>query len=572
MKFPFVALIKIVIVAIVIVMVASIVTNMAAPMTTESVRRVAAAVPKFSPVETPCGYFCLSEINDEEFAIINYGVSDISCTKDDDCCSKYCEKNCAPEICEGCYEVVLPEKQCSVNADCKGGFGFCGEGVCRKHKDSPECSEAGCGNYLPRPACEECSVSELSACPYSCNKNRGTCQRKEALDFSNLNYLPTFFSCNYVFLDFVQLALEFGKYEWNPDVGGFVYRNINTEDPWRVPLIGGGYVEYDDTASISFLGRYGNATKLLYDLFTGNIDSYPNITKYTMYEFCVINPTLSSYGYINCGPPLGMKPISERFDPRDFTIDPARWNATDSFSLACHGSGPYDACNYEAEKYGVVGLGEDKDPNCQPAWETFLKKKGSCNDLAVMEYTIFRTLGIPGEDSQEPINVSLELGVCDLPCPCKALAEKCGYSYEIESCNPLSRITVEPKELYGSYAPCDYLLQDAKPEVYDGAAILDVGAFSYRITTYDPKRPNAYCMYTMKKTFNNIDDEDIETVCFVNGQTYAASHPSKPCAGLWSNIDNSQLASDCAEFLDDPNVKTQFLADISSTGCLNVNV
>ena len=323
-------------------------------------------------------------------------------------------------------------------------------------------------------------------------------------------------------------------------------------------------IVYEETIAVSFLNYYDDAVEFLHNCFTGDcndeeeeIKSLGLISGYNMHSFCLNNPGLKNYGYINC---LDLRSLKERFDPVNYTLMPR--TGMDLVNLACY-NGPYDACNYEFEKYGAVSGGGDADPDCQPAWETMIQKRGTCADLAIMEYAAFRTLGIPDSSSSivpPPITVSLELGACGLPCPCMELVEQCGYYSEEMSCITNNEVIVEPLGAYGSYNPCDYL--ESAPEFYGGTHFIDIQGLIFNINQYH-RSVEPYCRYRRIKSFNNFDDDYLLTECKTQFDASEVTHESYAgvaCGNEWDDVSLSDLVNACAEFLNNPDDKEEFIA------------
>lgn len=173
--------------------------------------------------------------------------------------------------------------------------------------------------------------------------------------------------------------------------------------------------------SVTELGAFGNATQYLFNCFNYgycdntksnwcHLDFFTNFgCGYTFKDFCKVDREPSNLPYVSC---TDHRTLNDIFNPHDAVFINRPTGDIDN-DFVCKYNPPYDACNTEFEKY------QNETTGCQPAWSTLLTKKGNCQDFALMYYTAFRTLGVQESD------LNLDIGVCDLPCSCKALFKLC---------------------------------------------------------------------------------------------------------------------------------------------------
>ncbi len=225
------------------------------------------------------------------------------------------------------------------------------------------------------------------------------------------------------------------------------------KDPW---LIAG---------ATTFPRYFENATKMLYDCASGGYcDDH---AKLDYRHFCFKDDYLKDYPFVDC---LDSTSLAQKFNGSNFIFE-FREGSDLYNDFSCDGN--FNACNVELYS----------DDDCRPAWKTYIEHKGRCEDLALMYYTVFRTLGLPhGTDDSGELGVSLNISYCDLPCPCRKLIESAnchGLGYTQTNCVTHQYVTVA-MDLGDESVDCGVDLLPDKPGcTFDACPVNIKGVFDY---------------------------------------------------------------------------------------------
>jgi hypothetical protein len=234
-------------------------------------------------------------------------------------------------------------------------------------------------------------------------------------DVDDAPFLMNWFPCNNKVMTIAVLINEMVKWDWDYSEGE---------------------LEPGDLAD----DFYDNAVELLYTCITAPYDEpKEKCTREEMsfYYFCQEDSYLTSYGFIPCG---DRRSFIDYLNTR-FLLFAHRTGRDIDNDFICDSSigdaynPPYALCTPEDNsKYD--------ENDCKPVWQILDEQeeeslserklaKGRCEDFALLYYSLFRSIGV------EPDDMHLNLGYCDLPCPCKELLSKikhCGFEYEKEYC------------------------------------------------------------------------------------------------------------------------------------------
>lgn len=339
------------------------------------------------------------------------------------------------------------------------------------------------------------------------------------LDFDNAIILKkkTPILKNHIYYDYINIpdeALEEVDY------------NLNEVRLWDMVLKRNQLAEKGEYAHV-MKGLFKKAVELLFDCL--NNDFCDDNSTMIMNTFCQHSPHLSDYHYISCLNPSTMK---DRLGEFNIVFR----NGTDiENDFVCTGE-EYDACNVEMGKYGG---------DCQPAWGTLLMHEGRCEDIAILYYTIFRTLGVPDATvSSEDRAVRLETGVCDLPCPCKRLVEECGLNSELVFCEAPSKVIVEPEETYGEITIC------ASGKSGKFRVTADSASDEWLIKQ---KKGGKYARYYLRKSFDDNDANDEYYGEINDGSDTIVLGGHSACEAYPEGLTKQQLITRCERFIENPS-------------------
>ncbi|MFA5406486.1 MAG: transglutaminase-like domain-containing protein, partial [Candidatus Nanoarchaeia archaeon] len=284
----------------------------------------------------------------------------------------------------------------------------------------------------------------------------------------------------------------------------------------------------------SFPGAYTNprffenATQVLYDCLSGLECDDGEL--HTFKNFCIKDSYLSDYGYLNC---LETQTLSDKVNPDTFNY--VYRSAEDITNGYYCNDYVYNACLNEPGKY---------DEDCWPAWQTLNTKTGRCEDFAILDYALFKTLGVPESHtlSDEEVTVSLEMGYCSMPCACVKLAEQCGFDYNETSCAAPQYITVTP---FGTFNACPSEMNNY-PEGLNGSTY-SLGV-NYELFTVNQDFTLGSDYYYPLYLHKNFDDE---TDYFTGSREVIGSDV---CDGYFKTFD--ELVEACAVFVSEPGFET----------------
>lgn len=311
---------------------------------------------------------------------------------------------------------------------------------------------------------------------------------EESDDLSNLLLMPTYFTCNYQMLELATFAYELAKHK--------------------------------GTSARTFQ----NAVKYLFNCFSDRdlCDDTLSIS-----DLCPNSPNLLNYPYIDC---FNSATLKQRIPEFSFV----NRNASDlKNDFVCEGV--FDACNVEMDKYG---------DDCMPAWGTLLLGAGRCEDVALFYYTAFRTLGVADYtvSGSERITVALATGVCDLPCPCKILADECGLDYELTDCKAPSKVILNPSSIFGEITVC----------AGDNGSVYQLSGERGEWIVNQQNAPDYQASYYFVKSFDGYNQNDEYIGEIIDGADSYTLRGSSVCESYPQALSKEELITRCEGFLEDP--------------------
>ncbi|MFA5406487.1 MAG: hypothetical protein WC307_03980 [Candidatus Nanoarchaeia archaeon] len=272
------------------------------------------------------------------------------------------------------------------------------------------------------------------------------------------------------------------------------------------------------------LNFYEQSKNLLYECINTpntNMKCYD----YTMSfkYFCRQDDYLSNYNFLPCSSPntfvnfLSRSQFSftnrEGLDiDNDFVCDKSVGDAYQS---------GYSLCTPDLEAT------YDED-NCWPAWQVLSGQQqmvdesrsysyGRCEDFALLYYSLFRAIDVP------PSDLALELGTCNLPCPCENLLDISTLStascYVPASLKVMTKDSPESDYAWSTINGCDETTKN-KPDDYGAQFVLtrDIGDSVYTLfISQDFETTPAYRTLILDDDYTNdvrsitIDDETYES-------------------------------------------------------------
>ncbi len=201
---------------------------------------------------------------------------------------------------------------------------------------------------------------------------------------------------------------------------------------------------------VSIPHYFENATMILYSCLANGVCDDNEL--HTFNYFKEKDSFLRNYPYINL---LSTTTLNDTLGSFTYSFH------NNSFLRTFSVSGSYDACNYEPNKY---------PEGYRPAWQTLIEHSGSCEDLALMDYSLFKALGVSDEGNGLP-SISLNMSYCAMPCSCRELLSKCNISYTQISCAGPQIITIKPLSVFGSFNACPPTL-NGYPQGLNGSTYL----------------------------------------------------------------------------------------------------
>ncbi len=301
-------------------------------------------------------------------------------------------------------------------------------------------------------------------------------------------------------------------------------------DPWLIP------------GATTFPRYFENATMMLYNCVSGGYcDDHPLLD---FKHLCKKDTYLRDYPFVDC---FDRRTFAQKLNVSNFYYSFRK--GRDIYNgFYCRGN--YDACN-------VVDNYSSDD--CRPAWETYLKGSGRCEDFAIFYYTLFRTMGLPDGEG-----VSLNLSYCNIPCPCKLLAERCSnVNYTQVSCIAPQYVTVNmdideedcPVDLFPgkdgcTFNACPAGMKGIKNYIDGSVYDFEVNGKLYKVYQNFASGGKHYFPVYLSPDFST--GKMTYSTPYGTGNDYCADYPS---------LSTDALISQCANYVDDDR-KADFINDL----------
>lgn len=211
-------------------------------------------------------------------------------------------------------------------------------------------------------------------------------------------------------------------------------------------------------------------------------------------NFCREDDYLVNFNFLPCSSSLS---FVERLSPSYLRYSDRRGLDIDN-DFRCDSSigddyynPPYSLCSVDPES--------KFNENCRPAWALMAEQEvdeqglretadGRCEDFIMLYYSLFRSIDVSPDD------LSMNLGVCDLPCPCKELMNRldCSHVVSQDECFVPATLTVSDflcdSDFDGSFDDvCSETISGCSPDVngLPDPDELDGGRFALTINDGD---------------------------------------------------------------------------------------
>lgn len=314
-----------------------------------------------------------------------------------------------------------------------------------------------------------------------------------------------------------------------------------------------GEYEHNFQGAVTIPYYFENATMNLFNCLNNGYCSNNQVESYWYYT--KVDKYLEGYPYIFN---LDKTTLKNRIALENRTYQ--RRKGTDLINFYCD-KGPYNGCEYEPTKY-------DYD-TCQPAWATLKTGKGRCEDFALLDYALFKTLGIPEtrtSDNLNDLSVSLKMSYCTMPCACKKLFEQCNIAYNQTECAGPQYVTIEPATVFGTINSCNPDIIRDYPRI--GETLLNgsiyeavIGGDKMIVFQNFTNGLHYYPAYLNKRFSEEQDYYTFDSASFLVNYASAGNNipvnDNEDLCAKYSVTDFNQMANECANFIDDENFITK---------------
>ncbi len=431
-------------------------------------------------------------------------------------------------------------------------------------------------------------TSEDLPCMLSCYTSLGG---DEEIIYSDSSFLKvqdtsdviTFFPCNEHLILAATLALENARWKnpifpWPMETRCYrdaLLTELGFGQRWGIPWGFSDNIQDDDeghcfldeqTDELSEIGlsQQERAVTVMYDCLTGDFNCASSFSKWHwgMSDFCLADDHLKGFHNIPCWSSIN---LNDLVNPENFRYDYRSGEDINNY-FRCSDRA-YSLC-YESKQY---------DDDCLPSWglldridpdnggQIYTPVNGRCEDFTILQYSLFRAIGVPVND------LSLNIQYCDLPCPCKKLFNECEFSVEISNCFSQSTLNVPGKDSINgctsgktqNYPP--EFSGSFKVEAYEG-----LNHYLFYVEQRQDVSEDNFCHYDYSLTLDGDYSNDYRTALFstdnvvsLNPETDASYLGDAACNNLKESVISSLVSGESCD-----SVKNSEWGQDYACGCL----
>ncbi|HLE06513.1 MAG TPA: transglutaminase-like domain-containing protein, partial [Candidatus Nanoarchaeia archaeon] len=313
-----------------------------------------------------------------------------------------------------------------------------------------------------------------------------------------------------------------------------------------------GEYEHNFQGEVTIPYYFENATMNLFNCLKGDYCSDNSVESFWYYT--KVDNYLVSYPYITN---LDKTTLKKRIALENRTYEYR--DGKDLTNFYCD-KGPYNGCEYEPAKYAY--------DTCHPAWATLKTGKGRCEDFALLDYSLFKALGIPEtrtDDNPNELSVSLKMSYCTLPCACKKLFNQCNIAYNQTACAGPQYVTVEPATVFGAINSCNPDIIRDYPDISGSKYEAVIGGDKFTILQSFTSGPHYYPVYLNKRFSEELDFYTFDETSFLANYASAGNkipvNDNEDLCAKYSVTDFNQMVTECANYIDDANFITKINAE-----------